>query len=175
MSKKTNIIFGVVVCFEDESKSKAIESITKIDPKQLDHKQLYIISSMPRDIDGQYAVNTTIELESKGMITRSIVHMYPDNQELVEYEAFSKLSGATHLLKMNQQDILTQEFLQTCEKEIKNNNVTCIQNNDETLTVVPWAIVNRMYHLSGSYDATVEDIKKLSKSKGLYFKNGKEK
>ena len=175
MAKQLEIIFGVVVCFEDESKSKAIESILEIDPKQLDHKQLYVISSMSRDIHSQYAVNTTIELESKGMVTRSIVHMYPDNQPLVEYEAFARLSGATHLLRMNQQDVLTQEFLKTCEREIKENNATCLQNSDETLTVVPWSIVNKMYNLVGSYDNTVEEIKKLSKSKGLYFKNGEKK
>tara|TARA_Y100000385_G_scaffold34825_1_gene32726 strand:+ start:265 stop:792 length:528 start_codon:yes stop_codon:yes gene_type:complete len=175
MTKELEIIFGVVVCFEDESKSKAIESILKIDPKELDHKRLYVISSMSRSIDSQYAVNTSIELESKGIITRSIMHMYPDNQPLVEYEAFGKLSGATHLLRINQQDVLTQEFLKTCEREIKENHITCLQNNDETLTVVPWSIVNKMYNLIGSYDGTVEEIKKLSKSKGFYFKNGEKK
>ena len=175
MDKKLEIIFGVVVSFVDTSNSKAIESILEIDTEELDHKKLYVINSMPRSVEKQHAVNTTIKLEAKGIITRSVVHMHPEVVQLVEYEAFSKLRGATHLIRINQQDVLTQEFLNTCEEEVKQNNTTCIQNNDETLTVVPWAIVNNMYPLVGSYDATVEEIKKLSKAKGLYFKNGENK
>ena len=102
MNKELEIIFGVVVSFVDTSNSKAIESILEINTEELDHKKLYVISSMPRSVEKQHAVNTTIKLESKGIITRSVVHMYPDIAHLVEHEAFSKLRGATHLIKINQ-------------------------------------------------------------------------
>ena len=174
MAETKDIIFGILVNFKYSYESQAIDSITKIDLEALDHKKLYVVSSMPRSVDAQYAVNTTIKLEEKGIVTRSVLHLYPEMLPLVEYEAFSKLNGVTHLIKMEQQDTITTSFLELCQEKIKKG-ITCIQNEDTSLTVVPFSIVNRTYPLVGDYDSTIKEIKKISVEKGLYFKNGEEK
>ena len=174
MTEKKDIIFGILINFKYDYESQAIDSITKIDLEALDHKMLYVVSSMPRSINPQYAVDTTIKLEQKGIITRSVLHLYPELLHLVEYEAFSKLNGVTHLIKMEQQDTITTSFLELCQEKIKEG-ITCIQNEDTSLTVVPFSIVNRTYPLVGDYDSTIKEIKQISMKKGLYFKNGEKK
>ena len=67
---------------------------------------------------------------------------------------------------------MSKNFLQVCEDKAKEG-FTYIEDVNENIAAVPFAIINKIYYLAGgNYDSSIKEIKRISLEKEQFFKNG---
>lgn len=161
--------FGIVIFDHDEnSLDTAIESCKNIDYDK--SKFFIVISSKHYKIFGK-KFNQINEFKSMG-VKSFLITSFDTNADVssIEYEAFSKLYGCTHLLKINHNEEIPKGFFNKINDSVNDKLETFLMYEQDNVKCIPFWLVNNTYLNYNSYDSMSNDIKEESIEKSMYKK-----
>lgn len=161
--------FGIVIFDHDEnSLDTAIESCKNI---EYDKSKFFIaLSSKHYKMFGKKftQINELKSMGIKGFLITSF-----DNQahvSSIEHEAFSKLYGCTHLIKVNHDQEVPKNFFDKINDSVNDKLETILMYEQNNVKCIPFWLVNNTYLEYNSYDLMSNDIKEESIEKSMYKK-----
>lgn len=161
--------FGIVIFDHDEnSLDAAIESCKNIEYDK--SKFFVVISSKHYRMFGK-KFNQINELKNMG-IKGFLITSFDDQTHVssVEHEAFSKLYGCTHLVKINHDQVVSKSFFDRIDNSVNNKLETILMYEHNNVKCIPFWLVNNTYLEYNSYDLMSNDIKEESIEKSMYKK-----
>lgn len=162
--------FGVVIFdhHDEVSLDTAIQSCKNI---EYDKSRFFVvISSKHYKIFGR-KFNQINELKNIG-IKGALITSFDDKAEIssIEHEAFSKLYGCTHLVKINHDQEVPKNFFDKINDSVNDKLETILMYEQNNVKCIPFWLVNNTYLEYNNYDLMSDDIKKESIKKSMYKK-----
>lgn len=161
--------FGIVIFDHDEdSLDVAIESCKNIEYDK--SKFFVVISSKHYKMFGKKfnQINELKNIGIKGFLITSF------NNEIdassIEHEAFSKLYGCTHLIKINHDQEIPKNFFDKINDSVNDKLETILMYEQNNVKCIPFWLVNNTYLEYNNYDLMSNDIKEESTAKSMYKK-----
>ena len=100
------------------------------------------------------------------------MHLYTDNEQLRDYECFSKLYKNSYCVKIPQGSKISSNLFKEIELSLneKLEQIAFFEDEDENVSVLPYGVMNNEYLNYNSYDKMIQGVKDVAKKNNKYFK-----
>ena len=163
--------FGIVVhdYQKDESLNDTLESIKNID---YDKNLIKVIISSFSNRGVQHLISKVNDMQNENFDCVMSMHLYTDNEQLRDYECFSKLYKNSYCVKIPQGSKISSNLFKEIELSLneKLEQIAFFEDEDENVSVLPYGVMNNEYLNYNSYDKKIQGVKDVAKKNNKYFK-----
>lgn len=161
--------FGIVIFdHDDESTDIAIESCKNI---KYDRSKFFIVISSKHTNIFRKRFDQINQLKGLGIASCVVTNVDPLNKiDAIEREAFIKLYGCSHFLKINHDQNIPKTFFDRVNHSVNDELETILMYEFNNVKCIPFWLVNNTYLEYNSYDLMSDDIKQESIENSMYKK-----
>lgn len=161
--------FGIVIFDHDEESSDAaIESCKNIG---YDYSKFFVVISSKHHKQFGKRFNQVNSLKEAGIKTFLITSFDKDaTTPSLEHEAFLKLNGCSHLLKVNHDQKIPVDFFNNINMSINDDLETILMYEQNNIKCIPFWLVNNEYLNYNNYELMSDSIKDNSIKHSMYKK-----
>lgn len=160
--------FGIAIFDHDEeSLDTAIESCKNIN---YDRSKFFVVISSKHYKKFGKRFTQVNELKNLEIKTYLLTSLEKAENDYLEHEAFSKLVGCSHLIKINHDQEIPKDFLDKINNSINDELETILLHEKNNIKCIPFWLANSEYLSYNNYNLMIDAIKQKSIDNLMYRK-----
>jgi hypothetical protein len=164
--------FGIVVHDSQEQDTNLNDTLESIKNINYDKSLIRIVISSFKNRGVQYLISKVVEMQNENFDCVMSMHLYSENEQLRDYECFSKLYKNSYFVKIPQGLKISPNLFSQIELSLntKLEQIAFFEDQDENISAVPYGVVNNEYLNYNSYNKMLKGIKDVAKKNNKYIK-----
>jgi len=170
LRRETDIVLGLVIydTFEPDSHIEtAIESVKAL---EYDHHRIKVVISsfVPRGVP--YLMNKVEQLLREGFQCEAVMNISIFDKEAIDFDAFKKCVGCTHLGKMEHNSIIRPDMVKIVNRSLNKDLEKVMMFESDDICIMPFSVVNSEYLDHKDLHKMINHIRPLIQQHNAYVK-----